>query len=378
MGRWRYEVAMRKYILGFLPICLILLSGLILNARSNSVGSMEQYYLDRALSFLNDVLQVDLSKYNLTVLGCCEPTYGKEMDCMEVAYRLESKDSKFSALFIFRKDFVRSFDIFNKEGAIHYSQPQPAGYVERAKAFLEKYAEWTGDQKYVMLSKMLEKIPKAETGNITMGNMRLEFSIGDRDAGFRWRLLYGDFELDGTAIQFENGEFRMFFEPYVLCKVGSLEVKVSRAEAIGMARRLAGNFSWRVGVEPNVTVVREFRILDEPVQASLSLWEREPLTLYPHWHVTLYLDKTYPGFVTGIMVGIWADTGEIHYIKPLVASGYPTPPQETAEEETSKEQPLQPGQTVIIAAALTITAAISLLAAKKCAAKHPSTQTSKP
>ncbi|MDW8023837.1 MAG: hypothetical protein RMJ15_08910 [Nitrososphaerota archaeon] len=322
--------------------------------------------MDRALSFLSDVLQVDLLRYKLTVLGCCDPTYGKEMDCMEVAYRLESKDSKFSVLFIFRKDFVRSFDIFNREGVIHYSQPQPIGYIKRAKAFLERYVRWTGDQKYVMLSEMLEKIPKAETGNITIGNMKLEFSIGDRDAGLSWRLLYGDFELDGPAIQFENGEFRMFFEPYVLCKVGSLEVKVSRAEAIGIARGLAGNFSWRVGVEPNVTVVREFRILDEPVQASLSLFEREPLTLYPHWHVTLYLDKTYPGFVTGIMVGIWADTGEVHYIKPLGASGYPVPPEETAgEEPTSKEQPLPLSQTAIITAALTITAALSLLAAKK-------------
>lgn len=101
----------------------------------------------------------------------------------------------------------------------------------------------------------------------------------------------------------------------MLYKIGSLEVKVSKDEAINIARKLAGNFSWKVGVEPNVTVVKEFKVLDKPVQASLSLQEREPLTLYPHWHITLYLDKTYPGFVTGIMVGIWADTGETHYIK---------------------------------------------------------------
>jgi hypothetical protein len=44
------------------------------------------------------------------------------------------------------------------------------------------------------------------------------------------------------------------------------------------------------------------------------------LTLYPYWYVTLYLDKTYPGGVSEIGVGVWADTGQVASIQAIATS----------------------------------------------------------
>jgi len=63
---------------------------------------------------------------------------------------------------------------------------------------------------------------------------------------------------------------------------------------------------------------------------------REPLTLYPHWQVVLYFDKTYPGFVIGVEVGIWADKGEIHYINPI-STGGGLPPQDSSTPSPEPE-----------------------------------------
>ena len=68
------------------------------------------------------------------------------------------------------------------------------------------------------------------------------------------------------------------------------------------------NFSWKY--EGNE--ITDFTILEEPVSTSLIPHTREePLGLIPYWYVILQLDKSYPGDVNSIAVGIWADTGKV-------------------------------------------------------------------
>ncbi|MEM0216928.1 MAG: hypothetical protein QW612_05245 [Candidatus Bathyarchaeia archaeon] len=329
---------------------------------------------DLVLSFLREVILLDLSKYNVTLLFD-----GLTLDHNRTRFKLEETGGYVEVDCRFKGSFM-TWCMISKYGnaALHYVEAEPESYVERVRKLLDRYEGWSGDTAYKEIRNILWLVTKEKNQTIVHGSLKLTISICEPFVDFQWyRIIMVDgysVELPSLGITFEGGELHILGDTYRPFKVGNTSLKISKEEAIGMARRLAGNFSWKVGVEPNVTVVREFKVLEEPVQASLSLWEREPLTLYPHWHVTLYLDKTYPGFVTGIMVGIWADTGETHYIKPLVASGYPTPPQETAGEDLSKEQPLQPGQMVIIVAALTTAAAISLLAAKKMRRKASPTK----
>jgi hypothetical protein len=64
--------------------------------------------------------------------------------------------------------------------------------------------------------------------------------------------------------------------------------------------------------------VSGFSVLEEPVSAVFHPTLREEgLALVPYWEVTLYLDKAYPGGVNRLVVGIWADNGEVRRITTL-------------------------------------------------------------
>ena len=61
-----------------------------------------------------------------------------------------------------------------------------------------------------------------------------------------------------------------------------------------------------------------FIVLDQPVSAEFYPNTRaNNLTLFPYWYVTLHLDKTYPGGVNVIAVGVWGDSGEVANTEPL-------------------------------------------------------------
>jgi hypothetical protein len=100
--------------------------------------------------------------------------------------------------------------------------------------------------------------------------------------------------------------------------------------------------------------VMNFTIVDEPLKAELSTVasaRREPLTLYPFWHVQLYFDKAY-GTANGIEVGIWADTGQVVFCQATGFAGGPpveenptTPPTELPPDENPTVPPTEPSPT---------------------------------
>ena len=79
----------------------------------------------------------------------------------------------------------------------------------------------------------------------------------------------------------------------------------------------AKDILWNVNSEE----INNFTILDDPMRTELNMQARQPLTLYPQWRVDLSLDKIYPGGVSSITVGIWADTRTINYAQELSYGG---------------------------------------------------------
>ena len=141
----------------------------------------------------------------------------------------------------------------------------------------------------------------------------------------------------------------MFMNYLCLTTVGDAEVSVSEEEAISIAMEYAKGFSWKAGVDPdNMVEVKDFKILESPVKAELSMQPREALTLYPYWYVELYLDKVYPGGVSSIHVGLWADTGEVNYCQEMSYGGG-LPPDDTETDTTTPP----PDMTIIAAVAAT-------------------------
>lgn len=130
-------------------------------------------------------------------------------------------------------------------------------------------------------------------------------------------------------------------------------MNVSREEAIRMARELAEDYELIIitgydnKTDNYIYTKVQFKILDEPVTAQLITASREPLKLYPFWHVQLYFDKMYYT-ADGIEVGIRADTGEVLYCKATGISGSPLGGDSTATPSsvTSTEPPPEADSTL--------------------------------
>jgi hypothetical protein len=134
---------------------------------------------------------------------------------------------------------------------------------------------------------------------------------------------------------FDNGTFDSFANDWNLYKVGSTDVKVSMDEAIRIARGRAQNYAYTIGN----TTVSNFTILEERIKGELTMQNRGNYTVYPHWRIRLPLAKVYPGLISEIRVLLWADTGEVTYIKAIGNLGSPPPADSANQTEIDSTSP---------------------------------------
>jgi hypothetical protein len=335
-----------------------------------------------ALSFLKDVVMCDMTRFNVTLLWDEEPPFYS--GGREISFNLSTKGGWLLASFTFRDNQLESCLIDRIDKVIYpkvyaaYVSTQPTNLIDAAKGLLERYINYTGSLHYKKMKDLLDLVPKEiciEGGsrNVTLDDIKLQVSVGERLASFTWFHVYSNgLEKMELGLEFWDGAFYTLIDQRRFYKVGSTTVNVSKEEAIKIAIDRAKNFSWKVGTDPNAIEIKDFIIKNEPISVELSLWAREPYTLYPHWRITLYLDKVYPGGVTGIQVGIWADTGEIHYIIALSTGGGP-PPQDSSTPSPEPEPapspqpspqpsiPMEYGCAIIAITILAVTAASSYL-----------------
>jgi hypothetical protein len=181
--------------------------------------------------------------------------------------------------------------------------------------FIERYKSVANDPYLDEFNKVLSAATETNT-EVTMGNTKLRIAINGDNAEVA--LLYTangfDYPAKSLRLVFQNHALQEIDDDWFLYKVDSTKVNIYRDEAIQIARNAAQNFEWNAsGVQ-----VSNFNILSEPVSALFFPHPRtEPLTLVPYWYITLYLDREYPGGVSSITVGVWADTGEVANIEAL-------------------------------------------------------------
>ena len=273
---------------------------------------------DRVVSFLEDVVQLDTTEY-LAELVSNTIEYRSDLGGIPeeiLKYSLTSDNSEINVDFRYRNQKLSRYRIDVLEFSPIYSQPQPTNVLDKVANILQRYQNFRGDSYLTVMIDMLKTINELEDMEITNGNMKLIISTEGNDVEIQWIYTTGDidYQTKGLSFIFDDGVLQSLVDGYFLFHVGSTEVNISSEEAINIAISQAMNFSWTVeGIE-----VRNFKILEEPVSTGLLPHIREePLALIPYWYVTLQLDKVYPGDISRIAVGLWADTGKVASISAL-------------------------------------------------------------
>jgi hypothetical protein len=275
---------------------------------------------DEAMNMIKNVFQIDVSKYQVTLLS---DTLGPAADLPGIVeevltYSLVNNASNINVVLTFRNGNFSLFQLNIIEGISAftpaYTQRQPTDFLTAVGAVIARYESVENSSYLYQMSQLLSVATETQQDQ-TLGNVKLEVSTNGDSA--QYSLLYTENNVDFAAkslqVTFENGILTSLSDDWQLYSIGNAQMNVSQDQAIQIARNAASTFTWNAaGVQ-----VSNFTVLQEPVSAVFYPKPETGLTLVPYWYITLYLDKSYPGGINSIGVGVWADTGQVANIQGL-------------------------------------------------------------
>ena len=351
------------------------------------VYSTEPTAPEKVLTFLKDVVKLDMTKYIATLVSnwVDYPPHWGGLAQEDVTYDLAwANETKLYVTCKLRDKTLYSCGLEVLKGSLIYAEPQPTNVLDRAKVLLERYQTYSGASYLQTMRNMLDTVTELKNITITLGNVKLTTSSQEVQSDptveaikrtlFEWMYTVNGVDAPQNVVSFtfDQGLFKSFHDDWNLYKIGSTAVNVSKEEAINMAMNAAKNYTLKIWMNEWIEV--KFNIVDEPVTAELFMYPRETLTVYPFWCIQLYFDKLYYS-AYGIGVGIWADTKQIKYCESLsYGGGSPdgenstAPPTEHPQDQLGflgSNLPLEYGYATVTIVAVIIAAAAFLLYFRK-------------
>src|SRR3989304_4124551 len=259
----------------------------------------------KGLTVLNNVVGIDVTKYNVTTQEYPEDVKASYMGVVpqrSVEYTLTSVKSKLKMFYTFANGNLQMIQVLENEGAPKLTKPPVIANIQAAKSFLSKYQICNGDPLYGELQSMLNGLDPRINVTKTSGNIHLETTTIDGYTNFKWYYTsngaiapYSKF----IALSFKDGFLSAFVNNWQLYDVGSTSVNLTKQEALNIALETAKVHSWGVTLDADTLDVKNFNesnvcwtalIFDGSLNANKTRSE-DPLMLYPVWRVGIALDK---------------------------------------------------------------------------------------
>ena len=272
---------------------------------------------DRVVHFLEDVIQLDMTKYHAQ-LERNTVEYRSDLGGViedVLTYTLTSNEGKLDADFRFRNQTLFRYRIDVIEGAPTFAALQPQNIVEQVEGILQRYQTYAGASYVEPMAEMLGAVDGIHDMETVADDIKLVVSTDGGETQFKWMYTTNDidFQAKELTFNFDNGVLETLTDGWFLFSIGNAELNVSHQEAIEIAIDNIQGFAWSA----EGTVVTDYVIVEENATALLWPHTRDnTLKLYPYWYVSLPLDKTYPGNINYIAIGVWGDTGDITTYTP--------------------------------------------------------------
>lgn len=273
---------------------------------------------NRALEFIKDVAQVDLTRYQTTLISYTIEYRDDLGGILEETqkYALVSSESKIDIVLRFRDNHFSRYQLYIDEGTPIYTQPQPTQVIAATKSVLERYKEYSNDTYLEDMSRLMAAVDESEDSGVTFNQTKLVASnnVGNKEAMLLYTESGVDFSAKSLRTVFTNNLLTELTDGWFLLTVGSTQVNISQEQAVQIAKDYVKGFDGKaIGIElSNVTV------LETPVSVQFVPHPRDQfLSLIPYWYIILQLDTAYPNEINRISIGVWADTGEVANIQIL-------------------------------------------------------------
>lgn len=270
----------------------------------------------KGIKFLRDVIELDLNKYEPTLLSNTvdNPSALGGLTEQIQHYQLVGSDSRLEVTFIFRNNVLSSYRCSVLEGSPIYSEAQPFTVLDSAKWVIQLLSSYENAPYLEQLNSTLYKFNNVEPVELTEGNTKFNMSVSGTNAEIEWFCSQNgvDFTDKGVRLVFDGQTLKELDDGYFLYEIGNTNVNINSDSAIQLARNAVTDFTWT----SSKGQVYGFKVVDASAVFQPAGRE-DPLTLIPCWHVTLYLDNVYPDNVNRIAVEVWADTGKVGDKTPL-------------------------------------------------------------
>ena len=318
-----------------------------------------------ALSFMNEVLQLDVQQYNAK-LERYSVDYPNKLEGIAqegFTYILESGDSKLDVFFRFTDGTLTYCLLTVEKGEPIYTQ-HSENVLDETPKLLDRYQSWTGDSSLQEMKDIWSTIDASENVITTLNNMKLEVLWRGDFPSFYWKETLNGADYTTMGFGFDDGKF-VFGDTRSIYQIGNTSISTSREDAIASALKYLENYSYTVNMGSDHSIeVTDFNIVEENITAKLLTRPKGYLTLYPYWNIKLDLDRDYPGFVSSINVGIWADNGELIFCKP-VGWGGSTPIEAPSTEFRQENNSIYTITNLLIAFSVVTIVVIVLVLIKK-------------
>lgn len=279
----------------------------------------------QAVSILNRVTGIDLSAYTINLDGEKSNDYFNRSQ-NRVEYYLSSEQGSMRVACSFINNKLHQIYISDWAGSLPLDQE--TSELERAKSFLQEYKELTKNSLYDTLLYMLADVKPNENVTKTAGNVNFKVNvIGDVDINFIWTYVDQNgviAQAKNVVLSYNEGRLQSFQDNWDLYQISGPAI-VSEKEAIATALSAIQNFEYNVSTSDGEVTVSDFKakVVTDLVLSYLNEFgaearDNDPFTLYPSWYVPLGFDKVYPGGVTGAVVRVWADNGQVSSINPMI------------------------------------------------------------
>ncbi len=292
-----------------------------------------------AMSFLKNVIQLDVSKYTMDLgYGVLrESDTGLATDYLGYGLSYgEFGSSTANAGFTVSNNTVTDFS-FQQTGGSLFSKFTISKSFDTALKIMQNYQTWTNDPDVTEMISLLKTAGSERDITEQSGNIDLKIVVATTSTTFSWSYNYNGAEYSGINLELSNfiGLSSVnFTDNRSLHKIGNTRIDISQQQATIAAENFVNNLDYKVNFgNGTILTVKNLHFNDANTQANLSTTTRDPATLYPYWRIQVPLDHTYPGETYAVTVNVWADTGIVFNAQRAVVQTSSTTPQYTINPE---------------------------------------------
>jgi hypothetical protein len=275
---------------------------------------------DKALSFLDEVIQLDMSKYKVTL-------YENESNGNHLFYKLNPNTqslfgSDTSAIFSFYNGTLGSCNLFPGIEGLKFKQ----AFTDRFNVTLgivQRFESWANDSWVKGMEDLMVKVGSEKNIFQVSGNESLRIIVLSDGLGtYKFSNYLNGVEYTGVSIAMGNSSSRdlFFTDSRAFYTIGNTTINVSRDLAISIAEDYVKNYSYNhtfsngtsiIVTNLNITGISSAGLETNPGYAAMESINNS--TLFPYWDIRVKVSNMPARGLQGMGVVISANNGTVIY-----------------------------------------------------------------